>query len=347
MDYTSFRTWFDTQLEQYLQERMRVYKKISSHEETQVILEHVHELAHGGKRIRPYMMWLGYRLAGGEDPMAIKEMLIGAEIFHLFCLIHDDVIDKGDLRHGVKTIHEYTNDRMVERDCRGDLKHLANGQAILVGDLTFAWAQECFWQGTPKGAPSVLQEVRVMIDEVVIGQMIDVDLMVCDTASEEVIQEKMRLKTAGYTFTRPMRIGYALSGKIDIPEFIETFGSSLGVAFQIQDDLLDILGDETMSKTVLSDMQDGQHTYFSSYIFTHGTERDRLFFQQHFGRRLSDSEKGEIKKLLLSSGSIEAGKQEVQACLDKASTILREAVLDEEVRSALFGILEKIRSRKS
>ena len=186
-----------------------------------------------------------------------------------------------------------------------------------------------------------------MIDEVVVGQMIDVDLMVCDTATEEVIQEKMRLKTAGYTFTRPMRIGYALRGEGDIPDFIETFGTSLGIAFQIQDDLLDILGDEHMSKTVLSDMQDGQHTYFSSYIFTHGTENDRSFFQQHFGRRLSDSEKHEIKELFLSSGSIDAGRQEIQARLDDASTTLQQAPIDEKVREALFGILEKIRSRKS
>ena len=107
-----------------------------------------------------------------------------------------------------------------------------------------------------------------MVDEVCIGQMIDVDITTRKKVSKDLIDEKTRLKTAGYSFIKPLQIGAALSGKdnIGIQKFCKEFGLRMGTAFQTQDDLLDITSSaKQLGKTVSLDASQHKRTYFNYY----------------------------------------------------------------------------------
>lgn len=252
---SEFKQKFNIILKQYLEQKLNIF---SGYTKDKAVLDYIFYLntivLAGGKRIRPYLAYLMYKTLGGEEEEVLK-LLVFLEIFHSFCLIHDDIMDKANLRHGVRTANSY----------------IGNSQAILLGDLLFSWAQEIV-DSNQDFSSQILQEIKKIIhemtDEVCIGQMLDVDITTRKNVSKELIDEKTSLKTAGYSFVKPLLIGATLTGKStnEIETFCKDFGKALGFAFQIQDDLLDITSsDKQLGKTTSSDKSQNQHTYFTYF----------------------------------------------------------------------------------
>ena len=173
---------------------------------------------------------------------------------------------------------------MREQGRRGDLSHVATGQAMLAGDLLLNWTYETFASGTdlcPAGFAEAYRLLVQTVNEVLIGEMLDVELMTVALPSLEQIKRKTLLKTARYTFIGPLRIGHRLSPerqRADLDDFYERFGIEVGMAYQLQDDLLDVVGSaDELQKPVGQDWQ--QHTllgvrdegpgYGSELISTH------------------------------------------------------------------------------
>lgn len=271
-DLEIFKKKFDVYLECYLDKKI---KNISKFTKDPSILSYINYLRKislsGGKRIRPYLAFLVYQTLGGKEEKKALKFLVFLEIFHIFCLIHDDIMDKSNLRHGVSTAHVYISNFLKQEKRIGDLGHAGNSQAILLGDILLAWSQEII--NLNKNFPQkIIDKVNIyfynMGDEVSIGQMIDVDIVTRKKVSKELINEKTRLKTAGYSFIKPLLIGAALSGNINknIETFCKEFGLRMGMAFQMQDDLLDITSsDSELGKSTSLDKSQNQHTYFTYY----------------------------------------------------------------------------------
>jgi len=271
-DLLIFKKKFDILLEEYLDDKI---KKISKYTEDPSILDYLGYLKinslHGGKRIRPYLAYLAYQTLSKKENDEVLKLLVFLEIFHSFCLIHDDIIDKGNLRHGIPTSQAYIYSKLKKENRTGDLKHVSDSQAILLGDIMLAWAQEILNLNNDLD-PKIVQKVKSyfyeMVDEVVVGQMIDADIVTRKNVSRELIDNKTRLKTAGYSFIKPLLIGAALSGKLDknFETFCKEFGLAMGIAFQTQDDLLDITSsDQKLGKTTSLDISQNQHTYFTYF----------------------------------------------------------------------------------
>lgn len=271
-DLVKFKQRFDIYLEQYLNNKI---KKIGEITEDSSILDYVNYLKKislsGGKRIRPYFAYLMYRALKEKETDKALRLLVSLEVFHTFCLVHDDVIDKANLRHGIPTIHEYISPKLKREKRIGDLNHVGNSQATLLGDILFTWSQEILSLNKDFN-PSILQKVKTyfheMVDEVIIGQMIDVDMVTRIKVSKKLIDEKTRLKTAGYSFIKPLLIGAALSGNETkkTKRFCQEFGLAMGIAYQTQDDLLDIISsDSKLGKTTSLDKSQNQHTYFTYF----------------------------------------------------------------------------------
>lgn len=351
MSFGKFKEWFDGHALTYLDRRIEAYKELTADPFILDLVMQVRHLLEGGKRVRPYVCALAYQMGSGKKPEEILDVLIGLELFHTFCLIHDDVIDLGDTRRGVETVHELAGRKMKQLDRRGDLSHVANGQAMLVGDLVFSWAEELFYRQhcDDEIKNQVQKEFRRMIDEVVIGQMIDVDVMTRSKVEKDRLIEKMMLKTASYTFIRPLSIGFALAGALDqYREFAEKFGSAIGTAFQIQDDLLDLtVTEEEFKKTVLSDVQDGQHTLFSQFIFEQGTEEQRLQLQSVFGARLSEDKAEAVRKLFIESGAIAYGREEMDRQFEEARRVTNASLAGSEQWEHVLELVEMISARTS
>ncbi|MES2436396.1 MAG: polyprenyl synthetase family protein [Patescibacteria group bacterium] len=343
-----FKQKFDAYLEVFLAQKVASAGIHTSDESIKKIIAQAALIAHvGGKRVRPYMAYLGYSMSGGINNDTFFDALVGIELFHTFALIHDDIIDESDERHAQATVHTFA-ENLFPNAKRG--KHFGTAQAILAGDLVFAWSQEALMWNTK---PSCLQDVRSifskMIEEVVVGQMIDVSITNTEHVKKDDIEEKNKLKTARYTFVNPLKIGAALAGDAKTYDaFFEEFGMALGTGYQVQDDLLDICGDpKKTGKDSMRDLEEGQHTYFTQYIFDEGTEDQKNTLMLLFGKVLTESQIAQAKVLFESSGALAAGRIIIDQKLAAAEKSLTTYSIPQAHCDAFTSILSLIKQRSA
>lgn len=308
MDLTTFRERFEPHLRRFLLQKSQHFAAYTLDPAlTKMLAEPSRVLEAGGKRIRPLLAWLGYRLAGGKDEESVLQAAVALELFHTFALVHDDIMDRGTERHGVPTVHISIEQQLAGR--QGDLAHVGVSQAIIVGDLLFSWAVEALTTA-PLSSEVIHAALRLffsMSDEVMVGQMLDIDVTTRERSSVEELRQKMLLKTASYTFTRPLQIGIALAGgSPSLAKFAEEFGSSLGIAFQTQDDVLDLFGSlEQTGKTPLSDIRDRQQTLLTQWVVEMGDEQDRAALLEARGKQdLTDEQIQKVRAALVRSGAL-------------------------------------------
>ncbi len=353
MNIIDFKKKFDPHLIKFLDKKLLQYKNYTNDPFILSLISHSKKLVLSvGKRVRPYVAYLMYKSAGGKKDAEAIQLFVGLELFHNFCLVHDDIIDRGSRRHGVKTLHTLISDKLKYESRLGDETHIGSSQAILIGDLLFAWSYEIF--GTcEKFDYKKMNRARAifnkMIDEVVIGQMIDVDITTRRQASELLVKEKMTLKTARYTFSRPMEIGLSLiSESKKLKNFCSDFGTNLGIGFQIQDDMLDLTSTpEKLKKEVFSDLRERNHNYFTQYIFDNGTLNEKKMLNKVFGNKavLLNGERTKIINLFKSSGAIDNGVRSFKNYFAKAKSSLEKANFQKEHKLKWLDLIDYIQKR--
>jgi len=294
-----FKKNFDPYLKEYLNKKIRNTSDYTGDPFIQDYIRYIKKLIlAGGKRIRPYIAFLIYEILGGKEKTQTLKFLVSLELFHSFCLVHDDIMDKAGFRHGIKSINKYILGKLNQQKRLNDLVHIANSQSILSGDLLFNWSYEILNLNNDF-SQKIMQKIRIifhkMADEVIVGQMIDVDTTTRKKVSKELIDEKTRLKTAGYSFIKPLQIGAALAGKNakKVEKFCKEFGLAMGIAFQTQDDLLDITSsDKKLQKTTSLDKSQNQHTYFTYFK---SLEEGKKIMEKNFNKA-----KDLVKKLSIN-----------------------------------------------
>ncbi|MCE9586088.1 polyprenyl synthetase family protein [Candidatus Uhrbacteria bacterium] len=328
MEIKAFKSRFDRVLRRELGRRVAENKRLTTDKRIREVVAYAERLVMaGGKRVRPYLAFIAYKVVGGKKDQEILETIVGLELFHAFALVHDDIMDRGTLRHGLPTTHVRFGD----------------SQAILLGDLLFNWANACL-NGT-KAYP-IFQK---MIDEVITGQMLDVDSMSRQSVEMGMIEERHRLKTASYTFVRPMQIGFAMAGgSSKLMKFAEAYGFPLGVGFQIQDDWLDLTSKpDEIGKTAFSDLRDGQHTLFTQYIVERGTSGEKKELKKIFGKSLTEKDRAKISKLFEESGAIEHGCMLIETYFEEAEEAVVATSLSKKQREPFLKLVEYLRERAS
>lgn len=346
MQLEEFRYWFDQNFTAYIEKRTQRYSVFISKGAIFESIEHVKTLAMEGKRVRPYLVYLGYVAEGGASLEEITDVLFAVELFHMFCLIHDDIIDEDEMRRGVTTIHALVREKN-EHLGRPELAVRAgNSQAMLVGDLVFAWVFELL--ASKMANPVFAKEFLYTVDEVVVGQMIDVDLMTQSNATRQSILDKMRLKTAGYTFVQPVRLGRILAGKVDHDAKVDALGLALGLGFQMQDDLLDIYGVESeMGKDIGSDIEECQHTLLTQYVVDHGQAADIAEFNLLMGKPINSDLLKATRDLFDRTGASDALRGDIIEQIGIARTLVQELSWPKDAQSSLKKLIEYVASRTS
>ena len=197
-------------------------------------------LSVGGKRLRPVLMMLAYELwkENGED---VLQQAVALEMYHNFTLLHDDVMDNADMRRGRPTVHK-----------KWDVN-----TAILSGDNMLCLAVK--WMGSDPKVARTFVDTMIEINH---GQQFDVDFEKRDDVTEAEYIEMIRLKTS-VLLACALKIGALMAGapQEDV-ERLYDFGVSLGLAFQLQDDYLDVYGDpEKFGKKIGGDILCNKKTY--------------------------------------------------------------------------------------
>jgi geranylgeranyl diphosphate synthase type I len=351
LEIAEFREQLQPVLDKFIAAKTARYLDATEDPLLRAIWEYPRRLvAARGKRLRPYAAYLMHHALSEEDTSNITpgvlHVLMALELFHLFCLIHDDIIDQGRERHSLPTAQQFVMEKLRAENRLRDHSHIGNAQAMLLGDMFFAWSHEAFHAHGPLNADA-LHYFQWMIDEVVIGEMMDVDMTTCRTTSGTAIHQKMLLKTASYTFIRPFQIGAALAGQgAAMENFCRDFGLSLGIAFQVQDDLMDLIGTTSDTrKTALSDLREGQHTYFTQHIFENGTPAQQNELRALMGRDLGEKDRSRVLELFESSGAFARGQEIIRRHLDAACKRLEHAPARLKQRAAFCDLVHAITSR--
>jgi len=349
MEILDFKREFQALLDKALDEKFTEYNRYIQDEEILGLIKHTKPIISGGKCIRPYLGYMMYQTLGGQNPALIMDMLVSLELFHAFALIHDDIIDEGKTRHRVSTMHVFVSKRVEKNKMVKNPTHYGHSQAILIGDLLLAWSVARFQQfQTVPYYSQAWQLFYQMIDEVAIGQMLDVNLMTRQETSLDLIETKMRLKTAGYSFVRPMQIGCSLVGKQpSLDQFCLSFGTALGLAFQTQDDILDILANpDILKKSVLSDIKDHQHTFLTQYVLEKGSQQDKEELNLFWGQDFSDTDQKLIVNIFERSGALDYARTKVDEYLARAQQVCAEEKgITEQTRQYLQQLIAYIQKR--
>lgn len=224
----------------------------------------------GGKRLRPLLTLLAYESYGGRLSAPIVKVAAGQELLHAYFLIHDDIIDRDYHRWGGHNVLGVYFDRYSQTMLPRDALHAAEAQALLAGDICAALANQTIVDSgfSTEVIVEALRLQQATITTVIGGE-------VADTAypygkampTEEQVLQVYRDKTASYSLGLPLRLGALLAGadakELDI---LAEFANLHGIAFQLQDDLLGMFGDEQkMGKPTTSDLREGKRTVLVVY----------------------------------------------------------------------------------
>ncbi|MFE5207254.1 polyprenyl synthetase family protein [Streptomyces sp. NPDC056600] len=302
----------------------------------------------GGKRLRPMMCVVG-RHAGGKSAVSdvVLRTAASLELFHAFTLIHDDVMDRSDLRRGAPTVHRAVAARHPGHPAR---EALGTGAAIVAGDLALAWSDELLHTAglSPAELAAVLPVIDVMRTEVVHGQYLDLTTRVNVRGGVAAALRTARYKTAKYTFERPLHLGAALAGAGEgLRAALSAFALPAGEAFQLRDDLLGVFGaSERTGKPVLDDLRQAKPTVLPALGYQRADIAQRLVLDTLTGRPELDEHGAErVRRVLRETGAAEAVEDMIRLRRRQALQALADAALPapaaEAARQLLHGVVER------
>ncbi|MBN1526329.1 MAG: polyprenyl synthetase family protein [Candidatus Omnitrophica bacterium] len=279
-------------------------------------------LARKGKRVRPILFVIGYLGYAGKKKRGLYESAVAFELLHDFMLIHDDIIDKSDLRRGLPSMH-----RLLEKRIPISKKAKFSGSdlAIVAGDIVYAMAVDAFLSidEDPRRKEKALKRFAESVLFTGGGEFIELlgGLKDIKKVTKDDIYKIYDLKTANYTFSSPLSIGALLAGapKAEIHNLF-TYGTYLGRAFQIKDDILDMFGDEKKTgKPQLTDLKESKKTILLWRAYHSSSPSDRKAIRDVLAsENPAKKELMRIRAIVSSSGALQYAKKEVSCFLRKA-----------------------------
>jgi geranylgeranyl diphosphate synthase, type I len=300
-----------------------------------------------GKRIRPMLVLLGHEISFKKN-ISFNSLCNAAsiiEMIHAFFLIHDDVMDRSQLRRNKKTIHElYKYDSTTNSELYG------NNIAIVAGDLLLSFAYKRLLEIDMELDKRIIfiKLINDIIIDTCIGQAFDLNIQNKSNVLEEDIMNMYLLKTARYSISGPLKIGLILNeSSNNIIDSIDEYGSYLGKAFQIKDDLLDIFSDsDKIGKKRFSDFKEGKKTLILVKTLKMCNNSQKKFILDNLGKEIDDSIGNKIKDIIVSCGAEEEVKNEIKSLVKKSTIIVHNSSFDNISKKYLLDFLEYLVNRE-
>lgn len=314
----------------------------------------------GGKRIRPAFAWTGWLGAGGDpagDPVnasGVLQVCAALELVQACALIHDDIIDSSHTRRGFPTVHVTFTDRHTSHGWSGEAAQFGSAAAILLGDLALAWADDMVREAKvdPAAVGRLAPVWSAMRTEVLGGQFLDIAGEASGDESVEAALRINRYKTAAYTIERPLHIGALLAGAdASLIEAYRTFGTDIGIAFQLRDDLLGVFGDPSITgKPSGDDLREGKRTVLYAVALQRADASapgaaQRL--RDGIGTDLSDTEVDDIRRTLIDLGAVDEVEHRIGTLTAQALTALDSSSATPPVKDRLRAMALAATSRNS
>ena len=288
-------------------------------------------LSLGGKRIRPVLMLMGYNL-WRQHPEDILMPAIGLETYHNYTLLHDDLMDNADVRRGHQTVHR-----------RWD----AN-KAILSGDSMLVLAYQRMQQVPADKLPAVLDLFTETALEIGEGQEYDMTFETRNDVTEDEYIEMIRLKTS-VLLACALKIGALLA---DAPQEdadrLYRFGEQLGLAFQLQDDLLDVYGDpKVFGKAIGGDITSNKKTYMLINAINRANAEQRKELEQWIAAKDFNREEkvAAVTRLYDEIGIRQLCEEKINYYFSQARKTLSQVQVPEDRKAPLFAYMDDLLHR--
>lgn len=264
-------------------------------------------MAEGGKRMRPVMTALAYNMY--DDNLSnVWSAALAIEVFHNFTLLHDDIMDNAAMRRGRESVYAKWGTNV----------------AILSGDVMLIEAYHLLQGVSQEHLANVLTLFNTMARQVCEGQQYDMDFEQRDRVSVAEYVQMIELKTAAL-FAGAVTIGATLANapKEDCLK-LHRFATEVGLAFQIQDDLLDSYGDAQLGKKIGGDILEGKQTYLMITALSNADEKEREVLRKtHLRTDIDDAEKIEIIRALYDKLDIpNKAERQIEVRIARALAIL-------------------------
>jgi Geranylgeranyl pyrophosphate synthase len=290
-------------------------------------------LSLGGKRIRPILCLMSANLFSDIIDKAVKPAM-ALEIFHNFTLIHDDIMDNADVRRGKPTVFKKWNTNV----------------AILSGDAALIVAYKYLSQTEGQYLPEVLKVFNNTALQVCDGQQFDMDFEKLHVVTEDDYLKMIELKTS-VLLAAATKIGAICGGApMADAEHLYSFGKYLGVAFQLQDDLLDTYGDpKVFGKAIGGDIIENKKTFLMINALKLASPASQATLQGLI--KNSEMERDEkiaaVKAIFDEANVKEITERKVNEYYEKAKAELEKVAVRPERKEALYKLADKVMGRKS
>ncbi len=304
----------------------------------------------GGKRIRPVMCYWGWRGAGGPDCEEIVTAAASLELFHAFGLIHDDIIDSSEARRGHPTVHRTFASTHAKSHWRGEAEAFGTAIAIIVGDLCLFWSNTMFHACglSPQvllAGDSVLDAMRA---DTFFGEFLEIMDQARGAYSAARAATISRYKTGKYTVEYPLKLGAVLAGAgAELLAAYSQFGTPLGEAFQLRDDVLGVFGDPTVTgKSNLDDLYEGKPTMLMAFALERANAgQAELIKTLHGSPVLDEHGAGELRRVMVETGALASVEELISRRTEQALKVLAATPVPDPTRSVLTALATAVTDR--
>ena len=288
-------------------------------------------LMQSGKRLRPQLVHIAAGMFDG-DPEQVKHIAASFEMLHNFTLIHDDIMDKADVRRGQPTVYKKWDGNI----------------AILAGDAMLAQAFQ--YALKPQQGAEVARQLGKVAIEICEGQQMDLNFETLGNVTIPEYLEMIRLKTAVLLATA-LQMGATVAGApADDIRLLYDFGIAMGMSFQLQDDILDLYSDVAVfGKRHGGDIADNKKTYLYLKALELASEKDRKRLEYLFTLRIDHDEEEKIEEVQAIYDRLHVREAVETVMLDydrRAFEALTEVNLPEEKKKHLRAYAELLSGRK-
>ena len=290
-----------------------------------------YSLAEGGKRMRPVLAVLAYNIYA-DDVQRVLPAATAVEIFHNFTLLHDDIMDNAMVRRGRPSV----------------FARWGSNVAILSGDVMMIEAYRHMQGVESKFLPEVFERFNAMAAQVCEGQQYDMDFETQPKVAVAEYMNMIELKTAAL-LSGSVVIGATIAGASeDDLHKLYKFATEVGIAFQLQDDLLDSYGDEQLGKKIGGDILEGKKTYLMIISLSHATEEQREVLRTtHLRTDIDDAEKiSTVKAIYDAIGAKAMTEQQISVRISRALAILDTLDVPKERTEYMRSYVESLVGRK-
>lgn len=307
----------------------------------------------GGKRIRGALLCQAYFSVGGKEKKKILKIAAAIELVHLFLLVHDDIIDRGNLRHGQETLHKKFARKKRKNISASEAEHFGNSVAIIAGELLYVLANKIIIEAgfDSRITIAALSQLQSVVMTTVFGQSQDIGIAYNKKVTEKEVLAMCKNKTARYTFEGPLHLGAILAGNNDkkILGIFSRYALPLGIAFQIQDDILGVFGaTKKMGKSVVSDIEEGKKSLIFVKAFDCASMLERKQLKSILGKKnLTQREIKIFQGIIRSTGALDYAKNLASKQFAQGKKEIAKAIILPKEKKFFIELVEYLEKRET